>query len=95
MSLDLALSITSILVPLVCVVFVAAMWLKMRGRHRLTAGSVMSFTDERGELIAVIFPDDTKVFQPDKIQFAADLLIEHLAETAARDAAQREFGDDA
>lgn len=95
MTWDLALSIASIAVPLVCIVFVAGMWLKMRVRHRLTAGSVMTFTDERGDLIAVIFPDDTKVFQPDKIQFAAGLLVEHLAETAARDAAQREFGDDA
>jgi hypothetical protein len=94
-SLDLAFSITAIVTSFAGMAFVFAMWLKMRGRHSLTAGSVMTFTDERGELIAVIFPDDTKVFQPDKIQLAAGMLVERLAEAAARAAAEREFGDDA
>ncbi|MEU4224315.1 hypothetical protein AB0F17_08480 [Nonomuraea sp. NPDC026600] len=59
----------------------------------IVVGAALTFTDGDGKLIATVWPDEgTKVHQPDKIRAAGDALVEHLAEAAAREAAEKEFG---
>lgn len=72
-----------------------------RKRHTATVagaevvvGAAMTFTDGDGKEIATIWPDEgTKVHQPDKIRAAGDALVEHLAAAAAKEAAEKEFGN--
>lgn len=61
---------------------------------RVVVGAAMTFTDGDGNVIATVWPDEgTKVYQPDKIRAAGDALVEHLAAAAAKEAAEKEFGN--
>jgi hypothetical protein len=53
----------------------------------------LTFNDDEGDVVAVITSDGAVVVnQPDKILAAGDAFVEHLAEVAARQAAEKEFG---
>jgi hypothetical protein len=55
---------------------------------------VLTFHDDDGDVVAVITSDGAVVVnQPDEILAAGDAFVEHLAEVAARDAAEKEFGN--
>lgn len=58
----------------------------------LAVGVGFTFRDGNGDLIATVYPDGTTVYQPDKIRSCGDAVVEHLAEMAAREAAEKEFG---
>ena len=88
----MALSIAAALVTGISVVKSVRQRRHCEQRHGLNIVA-LTFNDDEGDVVAVITSDGaTVVNQPDKIRAAGDAFVEHLAEVAARAAAEKEFG---
>jgi hypothetical protein len=88
----MAISIVSTAITVIVVVRSLRQRRRCLEQHTVNVASI-AFKDGHGEVIAVIRSDgETVVRQPDKIRAAGDGLVEHLAEVAARAAAEQEFG---